>query len=136
MSKGASGYSTLFVLILIAILIYSITFPLQSIQYSFNSLFYIDNLLVVYKINPIYIWGLLGLLFGSVVGVSIAIKKLNLSNRLVLFPITILLLVIGCMSFLNKPLGYSLANQHILEKSRLEADAQSAPIEPPNEELQ
>lgn len=75
--------------------------------WGYNSIFFIDNLFDLKIFNPVVIWGINGLLVGSIIGVVIAVKKHKLSKILILYPLSLVALIITIMSFVNKPAQHS-----------------------------
>ena len=111
MSKNDdSGYSILLLIGLIVGAIYLlyllVIFSAKVFVYiGFNSLFYLDNILHAPFINPIIIWGILGLLAGSTIGAFIGIRKYKLVSTLILYPLGVLFLFLLIMGLINKPLS-------------------------------
>lgn len=81
----------------------------------FNLFLFTDNLLHTEPANPIVLWGLWGLLTGSIVGVIIAVKKYKLSKVLILYPVSFTIVVFLLLFFINRPTessgSFSLENQ-------------------------
>lgn len=69
----------------------------------FNIFVYTDNLLKFTFANPLVMWGILGLFIGSIFGVIVAVKKYKLPKKLIFYPISITILLIVILSFINKP---------------------------------
>lgn len=69
----------------------------------FNTFLFLDNLVKFDSINPILIWGIIGLFIGSIFGVVIAIKKYKLAKIIILYPISLVIVVFSIFSFINKP---------------------------------
>jgi len=76
----------------------------------YNFIFFTDNLILIDAINPIIVWGIIGLLIGATVGIIIATKKYKLSKNLILYPITVFVLFLSIMGFVNRPWQYNKAN--------------------------
>jgi uncharacterized protein YgiM (DUF1202 family) len=68
----------------------------------YNTLYYLDSLIKV-NMHPVAAWSILGLLIGVFAGVIVAIKKMNLSKLIVLYPLGLLTGVILLMSHINSP---------------------------------
>lgn len=98
----------IFLLLAIVILYKIVVFLTKAFVYlGFNVFLFTDNLLKFESVNPIVLWGVLGLLMGSIFGVIIAIKKYRLSKVLVVYPLSITILAIVILSFVNKPTDLS-----------------------------
>ena len=97
-------------LILLAIvLLYQLAiFLFKAFVYlGFNLFLFTDNLIRFQPIEPLFLWGVFGFFIGGIFGVIIAIKKYKLSKVLVLYPLSITLLCIIILSFINKPTDVS-----------------------------
>lgn len=77
------------------------------VLWGYNSIFFLDNLFSINPFNPIAMWGVWGLFFGSIVGVFVAVKKFKLSKILILYPIALVALLVTIMSFVNNPGKFS-----------------------------
>lgn len=98
----------IFLLLGIVILYRLVIFLSKTFVYlGFNLFLVTDNLLKFESANPVILWGLLGLLIGSIFGVMIAIKRYKLSKTLILYPLSITVLAIVILSFINKPTDVS-----------------------------
>ncbi len=96
---------------LIAFLFKGVVLVFKMIVFGgYNFIFYMDSLMFIQPINPIILWGIMGLFIGSLVGILIAIKKYRLSKKLVLYPIGLMVTIVLIMSFINRPLKYSTAH--------------------------
>jgi len=86
-------------------LIYKIVIFLSTffVYLGFNIFIFIDNLVKFEFANPVVLWGLFGLLLGSIIGVLIAIKKYKLAKILILYPVALFVLIITILIFINKP---------------------------------
>ena len=72
----------------------------------YNSFFYLDNLFGINPFNPIVVWSIWGLFIGSIIGVTIAVKKHKLSKILILYPVGFVILLFTIMGFVNHPSDY------------------------------
>ena len=98
----------IFLLLGIVILYRLVIFLSKIFVYlGFNLFLYTDNLLKFESANPLILWGLLGLFIGSIFGVMIAIKKYRLSKTLILYPLSVTILAILILSFINRPADVS-----------------------------
>lgn len=108
MSEDKSGcISWIFGIGLVGLLIYGLIkgiIWLSHIFVAWGNLFliYLDYHFMIPAINPIVTWGIVGLFFGGLIGVIIAIKKLKLSWTLLLYPFAAMVLLITIMSFVDK----------------------------------
>jgi hypothetical protein len=75
----------------------------------YNFFFFLDNLLAVPGLDAVAVWAVFGLLPGSIAGTVVAIRRYQLSRRLVGYPVGATLLVLVLMGFVNKPLQYETA---------------------------
>lgn len=107
-SNDSSGCALLIgVAVGIYVLYLLIIFSAKAFAYlGYNSIFYMDNLLLVQGASPLFCWAFMGLLLGAIFGVLISAKKHQLSYRLVLWPVGVLLAFATLMGFINKPAAY------------------------------
>jgi hypothetical protein len=99
-SSGCSGL--IFILVLLA-LTYVFQEPLGS--YSAGVFRFTDNLLQLgNNVSPVIGWGVLGLLSGAIYGSVVAWRKYKLHASVNLIPIVILILFVGILYLVNKPL--------------------------------
>ncbi|WP_298737796.1 SH3 domain-containing protein [uncultured Chitinophaga sp.] len=75
--------------------------------YGYNFFFLVDNMLRIDALNPVLVWGMLGLFIGSITGVTVAVKKKKLQKWLILCPLLLAALVITIMCMINKPAQYT-----------------------------
>jgi hypothetical protein len=74
----------------------------------YNFFFYFDNLLTVTSLDAVWVWAAFGALPGSIAGTAIAIKKYQLSRRLLFYPSGAALMLLAGMGFINKPAQYAV----------------------------
>ncbi len=111
MSKGKSGGGIIFLVVIFLIasilLLAKVEGVVKLFAYAgYNSFFFLDNLFDFQMFGPITTWGIWGFLIGSIIGVMVAVKKLRLSKKLVLYPIGIIAFLLVIMGFVNKPTDY------------------------------
>jgi hypothetical protein len=115
MSQSKSGCGTglivigslvgLYLLVLFLTWLFGIVKAL-FVFFGFNIFFFIDNLFAIDPINPIIVWGIWGLLFGSIYGIFVAVKKLKLSSVLIFYPVAAVFVLLIVMGIANKPTDY------------------------------
>lgn len=99
---------TFAILVILAVTVYVairlvMFLSIAFVYLGFNLFVYIENLLQFTSVNPLVMWGILGLLIGSIFGVVVAVKKYKLPKKLIFYPISITILVIIILSFINRP---------------------------------
>jgi len=92
----------------------------------YNSFFFLDNLLAITLFNPVVMWGVFGLFIGSMVGIIIAVKKFKLNYNLVFYPLTLVILFLSLLGFINKPAEFYGNYNPPLKLNNITAE----PIEP------
>lgn len=95
----------------------------------FNFIFFIENL-VDSPVNPIINWGVLGGVCGLLVGVIVATKKLRLSRKIVVIPVSFFVLFISLMIFINAPYS-SYSINCIPDIDNTTHDANNQMVKPP-----
>lgn len=97
------------VLLLLALIIFFV-YVLRNFLGRVSSFFFvpIDSLLFIsHSIPPVIMWMLFGLLIGIIYGSFIAIKKYKLDFKLLVYPIGVLVIILGLISLVsfikNKP---------------------------------
>lgn len=111
MSQGKSGGGIIILglifLIVSILLLAKVEGVVKLFVYAgYNSFFFLDNLFDFQMFGPITTWGIWGFLIGSIIGVMVAVKKLRLSKKLVLYPVGIVAFLLVIMGFVNKPGDY------------------------------
>jgi hypothetical protein len=125
MSKSKSEIPGLVLLLMVVVGIYLLYKIVELLVKSFvylgyNVFFFTDNMLIIPPWGPTVVWGLFGILTGSIIGVGIAIKKYKLSKKLIIYPILVLALFVIIMCFVNQPGHYALASDSIQESTSIE----------------
>ena len=96
------------ILVILAVAIYVgiklvMFFSIAFVYLGWNLFVYLENLLQFSSANPLVMWGILGLLIGSIFGVMVAVKKYKLPKKLIFYPFLITILLIIILSFINNP---------------------------------
>lgn len=113
MSTSKKETSPILLLLMIGIGIYLLYLIVQLLVRSFvyfgyNIFFFTDNLLHIQSLGPVVVWGVLGIFIGGTIGVGIAIKKFQLSKKLFIYPVLVLVLFFTTMGLINRPGQYTV----------------------------
>ena len=115
-----SKLPTLVILVIIAVAIYVairlvMFLSIAFVYLGFNLFAYLENLLQFTSVNPLVMWGILGLFIGSIFGAVVAVKKYKLPKKLIFYPFLIIILLIVTLSLINKPSKLSGSASPFLE---------------------
>lgn len=99
---------TVAILVILAVAIYIgvklvMFLSVAFVYLGWNLFVYLENLLQFTLVNPLLMWGILGLFIGSIFGVIIAVKKYKLPKKLIFYPFLLTILLIVILSFINNP---------------------------------
>ena len=99
------GVVVLFIVIITIYLLFKIiVFSTKLFVYlGFNFSVYMDRLLKIESANPIFLWAMIGLFIGALIGVVIAAKKFKLSKLLILYPALAIICFWLIFFLINKP---------------------------------
>lgn len=110
MSTGSKRFHPFLIFLLVIVGVYLLYLFLLwlgkvFVFLGYNLYFFLDNFLFISPINPILMWGVLGLFIGSLIGTLISIKKYKLNFSLFIYTLLAFVTFLITMGWVNKPSG-------------------------------